>query len=93
MSEETDLGTHVSLCHLRYKQLETRMDKIENDLDEVRTEIKELRDDMQSGFADLKHMLVDAKDEKFKIMVGAASTVIVGLLGMLGYLITHLAGK
>jgi len=36
-------------------------------------------------------MLSSAKDEKFKIMVSATATVIVGLLAMLGYVITHLA--
>jgi uncharacterized membrane protein SpoIIM required for sporulation len=35
-NETTDLTTHVSLCHLRYQELNKRMGKIENDLDQVK---------------------------------------------------------
>jgi hypothetical protein len=74
---------------MRYEQLEIRMTKIERDLDRVRTELGEVKSATQKGFEDIKTMLLQAKDEKFKIMVTATGSVLVGLLGMLGYVITH----
>jgi hypothetical protein len=35
-------------------------------------------------------MLTAGKDEKFKTMVTVAGTIIVALLGVMSYLITHL---
>jgi hypothetical protein len=40
--------------------------------------------------SEIKAMILEQRDAKFKTLVGAASTVIVGLLGVLGYLISHL---
>jgi hypothetical protein len=35
-------------------------------------------------------MISGAKDEKFKVMITVGGTIIVSLLGMMGYIITHL---
>ena len=90
-SEKTNLELHTELCHLRYQQLETRMDKIEKDLLKVGNEIGEVKNATARGFEEIKTLLIGAKDEKFKVMVSATATVIVALLAMMGYLITHLA--
>ena len=39
-NEADDLELHVSICHERYKQLDTRMAKLEQDFEEMRVEAK-----------------------------------------------------
>ena len=89
--EEEDLATHVSICEIRYKGIQEKMDRMEQRMDVLESSVKELREDTDTHFNEIKQLLVHAKDEKFKTMVGATSAVIVALLGMLGYVITHLA--
>jgi len=89
MSERTSLETHVDLCELRYRQLDDRMNRFEERIDSITVELKEVKVEMQSGFDEIKKMLTAAKDEKFKTLVVTAGSIIVSLLGVLGYLITH----
>jgi chromosome segregation ATPase len=90
MSERERLETHVDQCELRYRQLDDRMTRVEQRIDDVTEELKSVKAEMNSGFGEIKTMLTDAKDEKFKTVVMTAGSIIVGLLGLLGYLITHL---
>lgn len=90
MSERESLSTHVDLCELRYQQLEDRMDRVEKRLDSVISDMASLKVSNDRQFNEIKAMLSSAKDEKFKTMVTVAGTVVVALLGMLGYVITHL---
>lgn len=89
-STEARLSTHEQVCAERYKAIETRMDSIENRMDAIITDVKELKQTNDKQFNEIKSMLGGAKDEKFKTMVTVAGSIIVGLLGLLGYLITHL---
>jgi hypothetical protein len=66
------------------------MTRVEQRIDDVTEELKAVKAEMNSGFGDIKDMLTSAKDEKFKTVVITAGSIIVGLLGVLGYLITHL---
>jgi hypothetical protein len=84
------LNTHELLCYERYKGIEVRMDNIENRVDVISTDLKELKQTNDRQFNEIKLMLTAAKDEKFKTMVTVAGTIIVSLLGMMGYIITHL---
>lgn len=88
--EQEDLATHVEICTLRYKNLQDQIDTLELRVDRISADIKELRDDMGEGFGDIKKILVAQKDEKFKVVVSATASVVVGLLALLGYVITHL---
>ncbi|CAB4135299.1 hypothetical protein UFOVP646_11 [uncultured Caudovirales phage] len=87
---EARLNTHELLCLERYKALETRMDSIESRVDIISADVKELKQTNDRQFTEIKTMLTAGKDEKFKTMVTVAGSIIVGLLGLLGYLITHL---
>ena len=89
---EARLDTHEQLCIERYKAIENRMDSIESRVDSISTDVKELKQTNDRQFNEIKTMLTAGKDEKFKTMVTVAGTIIVGLLGLLGYLITHLPG-
>jgi hypothetical protein len=80
----------VDLCELRYQQLEDRMDRVEKRLDAVISDMASLKLSNDRQFNEIKAMLSSAKDEKFKTMVTVTGTVVAALLGMLGYLITHI---
>jgi chromosome segregation ATPase len=89
-STEARLSTHEQVCAERYKALENRMDTIETRMDAISADVKELKQTNDKQFSEIKTMLTTAKDEKFKTMVTAAGTIIVALLGTMGYLITHI---
>jgi hypothetical protein len=89
---EARLNTHELLCVERYKAIETRMDSIETRVDSISADVKELKQTNDQQFSEIKRMLTAGKDEKFKTMVTVAGTIIVALLGVMGYLITHLPG-
>ena len=90
MTERTNLETHVDLCELRYQQLGSRMDGIETRVDAIAADVKELKHTNDKQFSEIKDMLTQGRDEKFKTMVGVSGTIIVGLLGLLGYIIVHI---
>ena len=89
-STEARLSTHEQVCAERYKALETRMDSVEKRMDAISSDVKELKQSNERQFSEIKSMLSGAKDDKFKTMVTVAGTIIVALLGTMGYLITHL---
>ena len=89
-STEARLSTHEQVCAERYKALENRMDNIESRMDAISNDVKELKSSNEKQFSEIKSMLSNAKDEKFKTMVTVAGTIIVALLGTMGYLITHI---
>ena len=89
-TERESLELHVDLCHLRYQQLEHRVTTLEKKIDTVSEEVKELASSTQQGFDDIKKMLGKNNDERFRVMIATTGTIIVGLLGMLGYVIVHL---
>lgn len=89
-AENTNLELHVELCAERYKRLEEKFDSVEERLDHIHSDFNSFKQDNQKNMSEIKNMLTGAKDEKFKIMVTSTATVIVGLLALLGYVITHL---
>lgn len=91
ITENTSLEMHVELCAERYKRLEEKFDLVENRIDQLCGDFSSFKSENQRNLSEIKNMLSSAKDEKFKIMVTATASVIVGLLAMLGYVITHLA--
>jgi len=89
-TERDSLEIHVDLCELRYKQLEDRMTRIETKVQEINSDMQDLKEEMRKGFGEVKVMLQAAKDEKFKTIIASGGSVVVALLAMLGYVITHL---
>lgn len=89
-TERDNLETHVDLCELRYKQLESRMDRFEQRLDHLSTDLQQVKTEMTRHFGEIKDMLVMAKDEKYKTIVTTAGTIVVGLLALLGYIVVHM---
>ena len=89
MSERTNLETHVELCELRYTQLDTRMGKIEKQMSDLNKDVQDLKDETRAGFAEIKSLIEKKQGSNQQSLVTAAGTIIVALIGFLGYLITH----
>lgn len=88
--EKTDLNLHVELCAERYYRLEEKFTAVETRLDQLHQDFSNFKSTAESNFDELKVLINESKDRKFSVMVTTAGTVIVALLGMLGYIITHL---
>ena len=89
ITESSSLEMHVELCAERYARLEEKFKDVESGLDHLHGDFNAFKIENSRAMSDIKSMLSSAKDEKFKIMVTSTATVIVGLLAMLGYVITH----
>jgi len=89
-STEARLNTHELICAERYRAIETRMDSIETRMDTLSADVKDLKQTNDKQFGEIKSMLTQAKDDKFKVMVTVAGTVICSLLGLLGYIVVHM---
>lgn len=87
LTEHTSLEMHVQLCAERYSRLEEKFELVEKRIDRLHCEFTSFKGDNQTNLDEIKKLLHGAKDEKFKTIVGAAATIIVGLLGILGYLV------
>ena len=89
-TERDSLEIHVDLCELRYKALEDRMTRIEQKVQDISIDVQDFKEEVRKGFGEIKDMLTLAKDEKFKTVIITAGSVIVGLLGLLGYIVVHM---
>jgi len=90
IAENTSLEMHVELCAERYGRLQEKISMVEDRLSSIHSDFASFKIDNQKNLSDIKNLLSNAKDEKFKIMITSTATVIVGLLAMLGYVVTHL---
>ena len=66
------------------------MTTIDEKFHKLENEVKELKETTAKGMGDIKNMLQQAKDEKFKVMITVTGTIIVALLGAMGYIISHI---
>jgi len=89
-STDARLSTHEAVCAERYAGLDRRMTNIDEKFAKLESEVKELKESTTKGMSEIKTMLQNAKDEKFKVMITVTGTIIVSLLGVMGYLITHI---
>jgi hypothetical protein len=90
LAENTSLEMHVELCAERYRRLQEKISMVEDRLGNIHVDFASFKTENQKNLSEIKNLLSNAKDEKFKIMITSTATVIVGLLAMLGYVITHL---
>jgi predicted nucleic acid-binding Zn-ribbon protein len=89
-STDARLSTHEAVCAERYAGLDRRMTNLDEKFNKLEGELKDLKDATTKGMGEIKSMLTSAKDEKFKVMITVAGTVIVALLGCMGYIISHM---
>lgn len=88
--EKSDLNLHVELCAERYYRLEEKFTAVESRLDQLHQDFSNFKNSAESSFDELKVLINESKDRKFSVMVTTAGTIIVALLGMMGYILTHL---
>ena len=80
MSRETeDLSTHVEICAIRYQGIADKFEAVDATLSRIDTNL-----------AEIKELINRQRDARFNTMVTTAGTVIVALLGVLGYMIVKL---
>jgi len=87
--EETDLATHVSLCDLRYKQLESRLNGVESRLSKIEADMSALKASNQQGFSEIKLLLEQRNTSKQTQILASAATIIVALISLLGYILVR----
>lgn len=88
--EKADLELHVELCAERYHRLEEKFNGVEQRLDDLHHDFVAFKAVTDKNFSELKNLIGESKDKRFSVMVTTTGTIIVALLGMLGYIITHL---
>lgn len=89
-STEARLSTHEAVCAERYKALEGRMDNIENRMDSISSDVKELKQTNDKQFKELKELIERRHSGSHTAIITSAGTIIVALIGFLGYLLTHI---
>lgn len=86
--KETTLKGHISLCELRYKALEGRLDAVEAKLSKLETDVSQLKNQAQAGFTEIKLLLERQNSSKQIQLIATFGTVITAVLAFVGYLIT-----
>ena len=77
--ENEDLSTHVEICAIRYEGIQRQFTAVDERLDKI-----------DANLVDIKNMINAQRDARFNTWVTTAGTVIVALLGVLGYLIVKM---
>lgn len=84
------LNTHEAVCAERYAGLETRMNTMNDRFDKLDAEVKELKSSTTKGFNEIKELIERRNNASHTALITASGTVIVSLIGFLGYLLTHI---
>jgi cell division protein FtsB len=75
------------VCAERYAGLDGKMKTIDERLDKLEAEVKDLKDSSNKGFADIKALIEARNNSSHTALITSAGTIIVALIGFLGYLI------
>jgi predicted nucleic acid-binding Zn-ribbon protein len=88
--EETDLATHVEICALRYQGIQDKIEKVENKLSSLDNELREFKEATTVNLNEIKDLIGKRMSQSYQNIIASAGTVIVALIGFLGYLLTHI---
>ena len=88
-STEAKLISHEEICALRYGHLEDKMKTIDQRLDKLELEIKEVKTATAQGLAEIKALIEKRNNASHTTLISTAGTIIVALIGFLGYLLMH----
>ena len=77
--ETTDLKLHAHLCAERYEGIQEKFENLEKRLDRVENKVDDIRDEINEGNKSMK-----------TTMIGAAVSIIVALLGVVGTILTQI---
>lgn len=79
--ERENLEAHVDLCAERYRVLEEKFNRLESKVDDIATSVKEMAEKQ-----------AQEKSANTKLVMGAAATIIMGLLSTVVLLLLNLQG-
>lgn len=80
------LTTHEQVCTERYKAVEQKFKAVNHRFDKIERDLKDMRETQDKHFTELKELMFRSRSDKFKIMVTTAGSIIVALIGLIGYL-------
>ena len=88
--ERESLETHVTLCSERYKRLEDKFQVLEVRLDNLSKEVNQMKKSQQEDMEELKTLIQQGSDNRFKAIVAASATIVAALISALAYVISRL---
>jgi hypothetical protein len=88
--EKENLETHVTLCAERYKRLEDKFEVLEVRLDGLSKEFADMKKNNEENMSELKALLQNSSDSRFKAVVAASATVVAAMISALAYVISRM---
>jgi DNA-binding ferritin-like protein len=87
--EKENLEAHVDLCAERYRRLEEKFESVSHRMDVIEERLEAMSIKSSAQHEELKKMVREGQESKFKVLVTTAGSVIAALLATLGYLIAR----
>ena len=87
---KAQLDIHEAICAERYGHITERFVNMEIRFDRIETDIREIKLSTQCHFDEIKKLISNQQNEKFKTIIVTAGSIVVGLLSLLGYIVVHL---
>jgi predicted nuclease with TOPRIM domain len=87
--EKQNLEAHVDLCAERYKRLEEKFATVENKLLNLQGDFVKLDEKLDKSHKEILDVMTTANNDRFKVLLGTAGTVVAGLLTVIGYVIVN----
>jgi hypothetical protein len=87
---KAQLDTHEAICAERYGHITERFVNMETRFDRIETDIREIKLSTQGHFDEIKRLISNQQNEKFKTIIVTAGSIVVGLLSLLGYIVVHI---
>ena len=88
-NESEDLDLHTQLCAQRYRQLEQRLEAFDERLDKVEAAVSDLKMELSKGLSEIRLLIEQQNNSRAKQVMASSTAVIVSIIGLIGYLISH----
>jgi predicted nuclease with TOPRIM domain len=87
--EKQNLEAHVDLCAERYKRLEEKFCTLEKKLIDFQDDFVKLDEKLDKSHREILVAMSTGNNDRFKVLLGTAGTVVAGLLTVIGYVIVN----
>lgn len=89
--EKNSLDAHVTLCSERYRRLEDKFDSLDTRIEKLSSELVTMKEKQQEGMKELKELIQQSSDTRFKAVVASAGTIVAALISALAYVLTKVS--
>lgn len=89
--ERQNLDAHVTVCAERYKRLEDKFVVLDDRLTGLSTHVTDMKRKQEKNTDELKELIQQSSDSRFKAVVAASATVVAALISALAFVITKLS--